>query len=154
LAADIIYTSSGSLPLSPNDIAKGILSWLHWNRFRTPLWQDGLRAKFGDIPASKRITQTIGDYDERRSNPNWQPRFKTDLDHAAIFEMGLALGLEVLNEEELADCFDALCPCGCPHSPDALRKQRDRFVHDLRKALVWELEVGPKLIKGSATRQS
>lgn len=48
-------------------------------------------------------------------------------------------------EEELADCFDALCPCGKEHSGDTLRKQKDWLIADLQRALVWEIEVAPTL---------
>ena len=143
--ADLVYANAPETwPLTANDRAEGVLQWLHWNRFHIPLWQDGIMAKF-DPKASKRITQTIADYDERRSNPDWKPKFKIDLDHSTIFELGLTFGLERLTEEELADCFDAVCPCGRAHSPDALRKQRDRLIEDLRRAFVWEIEVAPKL---------
>lgn len=145
VAADLIYLAPRSFPLSVNEAAQGIVEWLHWNRFRIPLWQDALKADHGDLTASKRVLRTAGEYEERRLNPNWEPKFKHDLDHAAIFEMGLALGLEHLTEEELSECFDALCPCGQSHSSDALRKQRDRIVEDLRAAFVWETETGPKL---------
>lgn len=150
--ADLIYLAPRSFPLSANDAAQGILEWLHWNRFRIPLWQDALRADYGEVDASKRITRTMTDYDERRSNPNWEPKFKHDPDHAAIFEIGLELGLETLTEDELCDCFDALCFCGRSHSSDALRKQKDRIVEDLRVASVWEKETGPKLKSELASR--
>jgi hypothetical protein len=145
VAADLIYLTPSSFPLSANDAAQGIVEWLHWNRFRIPLWQDAVKAAHGDLAASKRVLRSASEYEERRLNPNWEPKFKRDLDHAAIFEMGLALGLENLTEEELSDCFDALCPCGQDHSSDALRKQRDRIVEDLRAAFAWEKETGPKL---------
>lgn len=151
-AADIIYAKAPeSWPPTASDRAKGELSWLHWNRFRIPLWQDAIKARF-NVEASKRITHTISDYDDRRSNPHWQPKFRIDLDHSAIFELGLTLGLERLTEEELANCFDSVCPCGRTHSADAIRKQRDRLIADLRRALIWEIEVAPKVIQQSKRR--
>ena len=146
-AADLIYSKSPECwPLTANNRARGELEWLHWNRFRTPLWQDAMKAKF-DPAASKRITKTIADYDDRRSNPYWIPNFKIDLDHSAVFELGLTLGLEQLTEEELANCFDEVCPCGRRHNPDALRKQRDRLIADLQQAFVWETQIAPTIFR-------
>lgn len=85
LPADIIYSGTRAEPIPPNEIAKGLLAWVHWNRCRTPLWHDALRASDGDVGASRRITETIAEYDRRRSDPNWRPKFKIDLDHAPIF---------------------------------------------------------------------
>jgi hypothetical protein len=139
LAADLIYANPVLWPMTPNDYAEGELCWLHWKRFRIPLQQDATEARF-NVKASKRITKTITDYDDRRSNPRWKPKFKIDLEHSAIFETGLSFGLERLTEEELADCFDEVCCCGCIHSADALRKQRDRLIDDLQRAFVWQLQ--------------
>jgi hypothetical protein len=152
VAADRIYLAPRSFPPSANDAAQGIVEWLHWNRFRIPLWQDAVKAEYGDGAASKRVLRTAAEYEKRRLNPNWEPKFKRDLDHAAVFEMGLTLGLENLTEEELSDCFDALCPCGQDHSSDALRKQRDRITEDLRAAFLWEKDVGPTLYSEFASR--
>ncbi|HEV8414938.1 MAG TPA: hypothetical protein VGQ49_15195 [Bryobacteraceae bacterium] len=147
-AADLIYAKPpDGWPLNPTDRAVGLLCWLHWNRFRIPLWQDGLKARSFDVKAMKRVSDTMKDFDERQANPTWKPKVKIDLDHAAVFELGLSLGLELLPEEELAACFDAVCPCGKEHSGDALRKQRDRLIADLQKALVWEIEVAPSLLR-------
>ena len=153
LPVDIIYLSTGTEPLSPNETAKGVLAWMHWNRFRTPLWQDSIRADRGDIAASKRITATTADYDQRRSTKNWQPKFKIDIDHAAMFELGFGLGVESLTQSELGDFFDGRCICGRrSHSPYVLRRQRNRFASDLRRALWWEHEMR-RLIVGETLVQ-
>jgi hypothetical protein len=49
-------------------------------------------------------------------------------------ELGLNLGLDSLTDEELADCFDEMCPCGKDHDADALKKQRTRVRKQLQAA--------------------
>ena len=95
----MIYRGNDSTKIS-NPIRESRLEWLHWNRFHKPLWQDKLRANDGDITASKRITQTFSEYDDWRENPNWTPVFKRDLDHNEMFQHGIGLGLNKLNQEE------------------------------------------------------
>jgi hypothetical protein len=53
--------------------------------------------------------------------------FRVDPDHLTLFEIGFDLGLNELSSEELADCFDAVCPCGRSHDADSLKKQRGRL---------------------------
>lgn len=145
--AHMIYGTLGKWSNPPQQLGEVILSWLHWNRFRIPLWQDTTKAGSGDVSASKRITETVIDYDARRSDPNWKPSFRTDLEHAEMFELEFGLGLEKLTEEQLAECFDALCGCGKTHSSDALRKYRKRFARDLESARNWERYEAPKLVQ-------
>jgi hypothetical protein len=60
------------------------------------------------------------------SDPN-KLKFKTDLDHFDLMVFGTDLGLEPLSDEELAECFDELCPCGKEHYGENLRKLRTRI---------------------------
>jgi len=54
-------------------------------------------------------------------------RAKGDERHVYLMFAGLLEGgIHTLTETELADFFDAICPCNKPHSEDALKKLRDR----------------------------
>jgi hypothetical protein len=132
--------------------AQHLVEWLHWSRFRIPLYQDCMKSDNGDAGATKRVLATVEECEKRRSDPEWRPRFKNDIDHTMLFEHGLGLGLEKLTEEELEDCFNELCPCSISHSGDALRKQRNRFIRALRAAFVWEIKEAPKLRHAKAVR--
>jgi hypothetical protein len=52
---------------------------------------------------------------------------ETDIDHFDLMMAGLDLGLAAFAPEELADCFDALCPCGKVHDPENLSELRKRI---------------------------
>jgi hypothetical protein len=54
-------------------------------------------------------------------------KYKTDVDHFGLICLGLDLGILSLTANELADCFDELCPCGKAHDPENLRKLRKRI---------------------------
>jgi len=54
-------------------------------------------------------------------------KFKTDLDHFDLMISGIDFGLDQLSDEELAVCFDELCPCSRPHFGENLRKLRIRI---------------------------
>jgi hypothetical protein len=62
-------------------------------------------------------------------------QFKANSIHSDLLELGLHLGLSELSAEELADCFEAVCPCGKEHTADALKKQRGRVQEDIDAAL-------------------
>lgn len=52
-------------------------------------------------------------------------KLKFHYDHFSIMVQGLDFGLAALNEWELADCFDEICPCGrYRHSPGVLSRFR------------------------------
>ncbi len=59
--------------------------------------------------------------------------FRTNEYHSTLILAGLPLGLGRLSEQELADCFDNICPCKREESHDGhtLRKIRD----NIRRAL-------------------
>jgi hypothetical protein len=61
-----------------------------------------------------------------------------------LLELGLHLGLKLLSAEELADCFDEVCPCGKTHNADALKKQRARVLKDLETTL----SQSPDMLRG------
>lgn len=106
------------------------LEHLHWRRHQEPLHRDLAKVQADDLDALRRVNRTTSDYlGWRRQQP--VKSFKIDPDHWTLFEMGFDLGLNELSSEELADCFDTVCPCGCTHDADALKKQRARF----RKAI-------------------
>jgi len=54
-------------------------------------------------------------------------RYKTNVDHFGLISLGLDLGILSLTADELADCFNALCPCGKEHDPGNLSKLRRRI---------------------------
>jgi hypothetical protein len=67
----------------------------------------------------------------KRSLDNLQLRF--NLTHFQVIERGLAFGLKKLNQWELADCFDEVCPCGSQqHSAEYLGKLRTRITKALK----------------------
>jgi len=69
--------------------------------------------------------------------------FKGNSNHSDIMELGLNLGLDRLTEEELADCFDEVCPCGKAHDADALKKHRARVRKQLERARYESLRAIP-----------
>jgi hypothetical protein len=61
--------------------------------------------------------------------------------HFTLMVQGFDLGILSLNEEELAKCFDAICPCNNKkHSAPYLKRQRREF----RKAVAQLLDDGSK----------
>jgi len=133
-ACDFIYPS---LPLkgpySDSDYEWGLREQLHWQRLQAVLAKDGEKSEAGNMKAFDRMQKTMRDAQRRRFDPSWKPTFYSDPDHSALFQMSLGFGLEDLTADELAECFDRLCPCGKQHSADALKKQRQRIVRDLSK---------------------
>jgi len=115
----LLYSSSADLRV--ND-----LEHLHWRRHQERLHEDLRREQADDLVAIQRVNRTMNDYLRWRQQRLVTP-FKIDPDHWTLFEIGFDLGLNKLSSEELADCFDAVCPCGRSHDADALKKQRTRF---------------------------
>ena len=67
----------------------------------------------------------------KRSLENLQLKF--NLAHFQVIERGLAFGLRQLNQWELGDCLDDICPCGSnQHSAEYLGKLRTRIVKALQ----------------------
>jgi hypothetical protein len=63
----------------------------------------------------------------KRSIENLQLKF--NLTHFQVIDRGLAFGLKELNQWELADCLDEICPCGSrQHSAEYVGKLRTRII--------------------------
>ncbi len=139
----VICVGSPELPFEeagrqlPRSKSKELLEWLCWNRYRKPLWQIALEDAAGDREASKRIERIIADGNRLRYGEGIAS-FKSHLDHSALLHMGFPLGLDKLTAEELADCFEAVCPCEIEHTADGLKKQRKRLLADIEAAKKWE----------------
>ncbi len=114
-----------------------LLEWLAWVRFGRPLWQLTQEDAAGNREASKMIERIIVEGNKLRYGEK-VPGFKRDLDHNALMERGLPLGLDKLTAEELADCFDEVCSCGQEHTGDALKKQRKRLIKAIEAAESWQ----------------
>jgi hypothetical protein len=134
---DLIFVPGPSTsPPSQRD-NQGFLENLYWERYREPLWIALQKANAGDLEALRRVAR-VGEYYERlRFGKGPIKRSKFHLDHPRLLEIGIDLGLNRLGAEELATCFDAICPCGEIHDPDALKKQRSRVVKALERAAIW-----------------
>lgn len=138
-----VHVGSPELPFEeavrqlPRSISKELLEWLCWNRYRRPLWQITLEDAAGDREASKKIERIIADGNRLRYGEGIAS-FKSHLDHSALLRMGFPLGLDKLTAEELADCFEAVCPCEIEHTADGLKKQRKRLLADIEAAKKWE----------------
>jgi hypothetical protein len=59
-------------------------------------------------------------------------KLKFKLTHFQIIVQGLDFGLKELNEWELADCLDEICPCAQKHSAEYLKKLRTRIINACR----------------------
>jgi hypothetical protein len=136
---DIILADVGpsSWPPSQREMDQGFLENLYWKRFNEPLWIALQKEAAGDLDALRRVHRITEDYERVRFGKGPIKAAKGDPDHAALFEIGLDLGLSALTPEELADCFDAVCPCGKIHDADALKKQRSRKQKAIQKARDW-----------------
>jgi len=72
-------------------------------------------------------------------------KLKFNLDHFGIILGGIDYGLEKLNEAELADCLDDICPCGrWQHSVTYLKKLRGEILTACRD-LVADRQPSPEL---------
>jgi len=110
---------------------------LHFQRFREPLWIATQKQQAGDLEAHRRIFRTGEDYIRAQFGKGGIKPTKGDYDHSGLFLIGFSMGLNDLTAEELADCFEELCPCGKLHDADALKKQRSRFVNECQEAADW-----------------
>ena len=136
---DIAFVNFGpsTWPPSEQESNQAFLEHLHWRRFREPLWIALQKQNGGDLDALRRVHRTIEDYERLRFGKGPIKAAKGDAEHAALFEMGLDMGLNLMTAEELADCFDAVCPCGKTHDADALKKQRSRRLKAIQDARDW-----------------
>jgi hypothetical protein len=137
LGTILVSGEPSSWPPSQSEMDQGFLELLYWKRFNEPLWIALQKSESGDLKALRRVNRVAEDYERLRFGKGPIKAAKGDPDHAALLEFGLDLGLSILSPEELADCFDALCPCGKVHDADALKKQRSRKQKAIQKARTW-----------------
>jgi hypothetical protein len=133
----ILVSGDPASPPSQSEMDQGFLELLYWKRFNEPLWIALQKSENGDLEALHRVNRVAEDYERLRFGKGPIKAAKGDPDHAAMLEFGLDLGLSILGPEELADCFDAICPCGKVHDADALKKQRSRKQKAIQKARCW-----------------
>ena len=136
---DTILVEAGpsSWPPSQRDMDQGFLELLYWKRCGEPLWIALQKAEGGDLDALRRVNRVGEDFERLRFGKGPIKAAKGDPDHSALLVLGLDVGLSVLSPEELADCFDVLCPCGKVHDADVLKKQRARKQKAIQKAKNW-----------------
>jgi hypothetical protein len=133
----LVSGEPSSWPPTKSETDQGFLELLYWKRFGEPLWIALQKSESGDLEALRRVNRVAEDHERLRFGKGPIKAAKGDPDHAALLEFGLDLGLSILVPEELADCFDALCPCGKVHDADALKKQRSRKQKAIQKAISW-----------------
>ncbi len=112
-----------------------MLRWLAMYKYGTTIEELLRKRDAGDFKAAKRLIQIQFEYEKwafGKSQPD-DLRFKVDRDHFLLMGCGLDLGLAVLSGEELADCFEALCPCGKEHFAENLKKLRARILKTLAR---------------------
>jgi hypothetical protein len=118
---------SGTSEISDEDY---MLAWFAWNRYGKTCKQLLEEDRNGVRRSSVRVLTIRRDYQRWRYNeldPE-KARFKLAHEHQVLLRYGLAFGIGELSPEELADCFDELCPCGKIHFPENLRKLRTRVL--------------------------
>ena len=113
--------SKGIITLACTTEDEALFAWLCWRRFRKPLWKLLQEERDGSLKAAKNLVRLREDWQQLVRGQKLKP-FKGHLDHHQILEVGLSLGLEKLTAEELADCFEKICPCGETHDGDAMKK--------------------------------
>ena len=128
-ASLVIYGAEGLPPGSEIPLEQYMLCWLCWFKYNKTLTQLLRERDSGNLKAIKQFNRLILEFDKWQygyTDPN-KLKFKTNLDHFDLMIAGLDLGIEMLSPEELADCFDELCPCGKEHDPELLAKLRKRI---------------------------
>jgi hypothetical protein len=128
-------TATGYKPPSPQEKLEQVLDWFFFKRNRTPRWLAIEKEKEGDLRAHDQLVRAQDEFWRLLNGHGPVPPFKVDLAHTDLLELGLHLGLKLLSAEELAACFDEVCPCGKTHNADALKKQRARVLKDLERSL-------------------
>jgi hypothetical protein len=111
------------------------LGWLAFNKFGKSIVELMEGNAVGDEKSSRQlasVTKGYQDWRYRKLDLN-KMRSKFDRQHILLIRVGLGLGIESLSQEELADCFDALCRCGGSHDPENLRKLKTRVIEILDK---------------------
>jgi len=125
-----IFSTDAGLPgISEISDEDYMLAWFAWNRYGKTLKQLLEEDRNGVRQSSMRVLAVNRDYQRWRYSeldPE-KAKFKLDREHQVLLRYGLAFGIGALSAEELADCFDELCPCGKTHFPENLRKLRTRL---------------------------
>jgi len=111
-----------------------VFEWLFFKRFRVPLTIALQKEREGDLKAHKQLVRARDEFWQAQRGLRLRP-FKVDELHSDLIELGFGLRLSKLSAEELADCFNSVCPCGKEHDADALKKQRARIQKQLQSAL-------------------
>jgi len=132
----------GYLPPSAIEKRERLLDWYFFKRFRSPRWVAVEKEKKGDLEAHNQITRATDEFWLLLNGHGPVPAFKADQVHSDLLELGLHNGLDKLSVEELANCFEELCPCGKEHSGDALTKQRGRIEEHIAEAARLKAEYG------------
>jgi len=129
-----IFTIDERSPASPDVSDEDyMLAWFAWNRYGKTFKQLLDEDRNGLRQSSMRVVAVNRDYQRWRYgelDPE-KMKFKPDREHQVMLLYGLIFGMESLSPEELADCFDELCPCAKTHFPDNLRKLRSRVTQFL-----------------------
>jgi len=126
-----IFQIDERFPATPNiSDEEYMLAWFAWNRYGKTFKQLLEEDRNGVRQSSMRVLTVGRDYQRwryRELDPE-KAKFKLDREHQVLIQYGLAFGVESLSAEELADCFNELCPCGKTHFPENLRKLRTRVI--------------------------
>jgi len=100
--------------------------------------------KAGSLEAHDKVQRVRNDFWRAMHARQSVEPFKRNPNHCDLLELGLNLGLKALTAEELADCFDEMCPCGEAHDADVLKKLRARVCGRLEAAYVGNLRTIPR----------
>lgn len=125
---------------SPQEKQLRVFEWYFFKRFRYPLAMALQRERTGDLDAHEHLARARSEF-WKKGHGYRVPQFKVNEIHSDLMEPGFGLGITELSAEELADCFDSVCPCGKLHDAEAMKKQRGRVLKQLRAALeeTWRL---------------
>ena len=113
-----------------------MLARLSWYRYGKTIRQLLEESQSGKERPGQQLLNVLREYEKWRFGKLdvEAQKFKVDIQHQILMMAGLDLGIDKLNPEELADCFDALCTCGRQHLAENLRKLRTRLTKALAKA--------------------
>jgi len=124
---------------SQRQAAFAFLQWLCWRRTGQSPPVLLAEEKAGKREAHDNVQRVRDDFWRAMNAGEPLEPFKGNPDHCELLELGMNLGLRSLSAENLADCFDELCPCGKSHDADALKHLRALVVKRLRAARVGNL---------------
>jgi hypothetical protein len=124
---------SGYQHSSAGEKVNHVFEYHFFKRFRVPLRLALQRENMGDLNAHNQIVRARDEF-WKLAHGYRVPRYKVSEIHSDLIELGLNLGLNRLTFEELAECFDDMCPCGREHAADALKRQFKRVEQQLKNA--------------------